>query len=232
MQWASPTRYVEKRDKRNKRKGVSYSRSRSGRSTPYIAKEFLSHFELLHLTGFSPLHSLRHVTTASAGELAARNGKWEDKAKVSWWSSVHRALILCPGNGILALNPFGLASRRIFRTCPNKGGNLTPRRRAVISTVRSNLGRHKIPNFASRLTSTLFYPSTHISLLFFFILTVIALWMYEYRWSFFKIAKTETIVFELFAEFWTNAISSICSINSCILFLPCFNLASFGLQRQ
>lgn len=72
----------------------------------YTAKEFLSHFELLHLTGFSPLHSLRHVT----GELAARNGKWEDKAKVSWRSSVHRALILCPGNGILALNPFGLAS--------------------------------------------------------------------------------------------------------------------------
>lgn len=52
------------------KKGIKRIRGRAfraatralGKEPPYIAKEFLSHFELLHLTGFSPLHSLRHVT--------------------------------------------------------------------------------------------------------------------------------------------------------------------------
>lgn len=52
-----------KRHKKGKRNGVSCSHSRTGRSVwPPVAKEFLSHFELLHLTGFSPPRSLRRVT--------------------------------------------------------------------------------------------------------------------------------------------------------------------------
>lgn len=38
------------------------TRAREGASGPPVAKEFLSHFELLHLTGFSPPRSLHRVT--------------------------------------------------------------------------------------------------------------------------------------------------------------------------
>ena len=41
-------------------------------------------FRVIALDRFLAPALTPRYTTASAGELAARNGKWEDKAKVSW----------------------------------------------------------------------------------------------------------------------------------------------------
>lgn len=134
------TRYVEKEWKKKKKKEKRNTETKKharkegrvfrgatrafavspGRGSACWAKEFLSQFRVIALDRFlgpRALASLVHYfdgererESESGWSLRPETGNGRIRRKLVRRSSVHRALILCPGNGIPALNPFALAS--------------------------------------------------------------------------------------------------------------------------